>query len=204
MYRILSQAGFHIVAVDYRGYADSTGYPCEESVVDDSVAAYNWIKHQNPKARIIVWGHSLGSAIATKLVARLVNDPPLCLILETPFNNLYEAAYNYPLSALIKPHPLCDWGFMGGFARQQLYFKTDENLLHVKVPILIVHGEDDIIVPYKLGRKLYDTVMAANSELDIEFVTIDGKFNYGHKHLWKAPELPGIIVSFYERVAHNA
>ena len=82
LYKVFSRAGYHVLIFDYRGYGDSTGSPCEDGVVADSLAVYKWITHHNPKASVTVWGHSLGTAIATKLVRELQkeNDPPGCLV----------------------------------------------------------------------------------------------------------------------------
>lgn len=205
LYKVLALSGFHVICFDYRGFGDSTGSPSENKVVFDSLAMYRWIRHENSQASVIIWGHSLGSAIATKLVAELHerNDPPAGLILEAPFNNLHDAAFSHPLASAMKFLPWFSWAFLEPLQSEQLLFETDINVHNVHIPILILHAEDDGIVPYKLGKRLYDTVMATSPNKPMEFVSFDGLHGYGHKHMWKAPELPTIVIMFAEKLYEN-
>ncbi len=57
----LNQLGYHVLAIDYRGYGDSTGFPSETALVEDLVLLHNFIKSYQNQSRIYLWGHSLGT-----------------------------------------------------------------------------------------------------------------------------------------------
>lgn len=71
LYRLLSAMNMHVLAVDYRGYGDSTGRPTEDGVVTDAKAIYNYAKKLDPAKPIIVYGHSMGTGVAARAVAEL-------------------------------------------------------------------------------------------------------------------------------------
>jgi pimeloyl-ACP methyl ester carboxylesterase len=61
LYEQLSQLGLHVIALDYRGYGDSTGDPTEENVVKDALFTYEYFLKLAPHATFYIWGHSLGT-----------------------------------------------------------------------------------------------------------------------------------------------
>ena len=70
---MLLSLGYYVLALDYRGYGDSTNIkPSEDSVVSDARAALDWLTNKlGDKAKIIVWGHSLGSSFSNMVVLHL-------------------------------------------------------------------------------------------------------------------------------------
>lgn len=202
LYKILSKAGFHVVTFDYRGYGDSTGYPSEEGLVDDSLSVYKWIKSHSGNSPVYIWGHSLGSAVATKTAKKLneAGEEFSGLILESPFNNFVEAASNHPFTAPFRVLPWFTWVFIEGIKMNNIRFASDENISGVTAKTLVLHATDDGIVPYDLGRKLYDAAVRTKKG-SIEFVTFDGVHGYGHKHIHKAPNLPDVIRKFTSNIS---
>ncbi|ELU01147.1 hypothetical protein CAPTEDRAFT_149451 [Capitella teleta] len=198
MYQILSGAGFHVIAIDYRGFGDSAGYPSEQGVCADAMAAFKWIRKHSKKSPVYIWGHSLGSAVATK-VARKISSQGLSLsgvILEAPFNNIKSAVWEYPLAKPFVMMPWFSWVFLEALKANEIYFTTDEHIAAVTAPVLILHAEDDGIVPIFLGRKLYETALANKAIGGVRFHTFSAEHAYGHKHMHKAPELASIISDF--------
>ena len=68
--------GYHVLAIDYRGYGDSSilKRPNQTSLVEDGLAAFNWLqKYSHPTASIFIWGHSLGTGVASKLAHDLTH-----------------------------------------------------------------------------------------------------------------------------------
>lgn len=204
LYRVLSRAGFHVVTFDYRGYGDSSGYPSEDGIVEDSLSVFKWIQRQNSKSMIFIWGHSLGSGVATKTAKKLneAGEHFSGLILESPFNNFIEAASNHPLTIPFRVMPWFSWVFIEGIKMNNILFASDENIAGVTAKTLILHAEDDGIVPYMLGRKLYNAALQTKKG-GVEFVSFDGHLNYGHKHIHKAPDLPDIIRNFTSLVTEK-
>lgn len=108
LYQVLRELGYHVLALDYRSYGDSTKVsPSELGVVRDAIAVYNYITSftKNP---VFLWGHSLGTGIATHMLSMLAknNVPgPRALVLESPFNNINEEIRAHPMSKLFRNLP---------------------------------------------------------------------------------------------------
>jgi uncharacterized protein len=138
---------------DYRGYGRSEGSPTIAGVLQDARAARAWLakKAGTAESKIVLTGQSLGAAIAVELAA---DGGARGLVLENAFSSLKDvAAYHYgPLSWMAS-------GKLNSVASIPKY----------KGPLLISHGDADTIVPYALGRKLFD---AANEPK--EWVGIPG------------------------------
>ncbi len=146
--------GLGLLAVEYRGYGASTGTPSETGFLSDAQAAYDWLIAQGvAPASIVLVGESLGTAVATKLAARVQAS---ALLLEAPYSSVVDvAAARYwfvPVRALIRHQ-----------------FNAIADIGKVKMPILIQHGTEDATVPFVFGQKLF----AAASEPK-EFITVPG------------------------------
>jgi pimeloyl-ACP methyl ester carboxylesterase len=153
-----TELGYHVLAVDYPGYGKSPGTPSEENCYRSAALAYQWARKRFPAEKIIIYGRSLGSGIASWLAAR---QPAQQLILETPFPNI-PAVFRYRASALLIPLPL------------KTSFPVADYLNQVDYPVTIFHGTRDLIIPYKVALALHPTVGADR------FITIAGA---GHKNL---------------------
>lgn len=198
--KLLTSLDFHVVTIDYRGYADSTGHPSEDGVVDDSHFMYRWIKERSGASQVVLWGHSLGAAITTKLAKRLCEEgvDPHGVILESPFNNIRDAALSHPFAAPFQHIPFYKKLILDSVAQNNVFFTSDENIAAVKSPVIIMHAEDDLVIPYDLGLKLYKSAQQKRPEDSgpLQFVPLKASFGYGHKHIFQAPELPEIIKNF--------
>jgi len=103
--KLRNELKYHVFAFDYRGYGDSTGRPTEQGLVRDARFIYDWIhKFDNGRRKIYLWGHSLGTAVAVQLAARLSDDESTSLggiIMEGAFTNIHEALKNTLASNVI-------------------------------------------------------------------------------------------------------
>lgn len=138
----LSDLGFaSVLAVNYRGYGASSGSPSQQALYDDALRIYDYaIEHGAEPHRIIVFGRSLGSGVATMLAARRTVAGA---ILVTPFDRLSAvAASHYPMFPvrLLLRHP----------------FPSDEWAKNARAPALILAAERDTIVPPSHARVLAD------------------------------------------------
>jgi fermentation-respiration switch protein FrsA (DUF1100 family) len=137
----LAALGADVLLLDYRGYGLSEGRPDEKGVYADARAGLEHLQigRAFPLGRIVVFGRSLGGAVAVDLAA----DRPLAgLILESTFTSIAEmarAAVGIPLGGLIGRR-----------------FPADEKIARVRCPILFFHGSRDRIVPFELGRRLFE------------------------------------------------
>lgn len=173
----LRELSCSLFILDYRGYGKSSGKITEEGIYEDAKAAYHWLVERGfPQERILLYGRSLGSAPALYLAERF---RPRALILETPFSSLKDLArYHYPFLPPGLP----------------LFFSMD-NLSRAKnleIPVLILHGDQDEIVPLTQARRLY-----AHFSGEKEFVVIPGGH---HNDLSFFPAHRAALKAFVERI----
>ncbi len=153
--RRLNQLGLSVVIFDYRGYGQSEGSPSEQGILDAARAARAWLARKAgvPESEIVLFGDSLGGAVMVDLAAK---DGARGLILDHTFTSLPDvAAHHYP------------WLPVRALMRIRLDSLSKIGDYHG--PLLQLHGNADTIVPYKLGRKLFE---AANEPK--WFVTVEG------------------------------
>jgi len=170
-------------------------------VIADGHTVYSHVREligRGSSPPLIVWGHSLGSAVASALVSELcqMGDPPHALILESPFNNIRDEIREHPMAFLWRKMPFFDWFFAGSLHRSDVAFFSDQALKDVHLPILILHAKDDQVVPYRLGKKLYLSVLQsrlAGRSKPVIFKSFEAEFGYAHIYLYSAPELGEIM-----------
>jgi fermentation-respiration switch protein FrsA (DUF1100 family) len=141
-----TELGCHVLYFDYRGYAENSGKPTENDLARDAEGVWNFAvdELQVPPARIIVWGESLGGGVATRLTSELCNagTPPRGLMLRGTFTSLVDAAsYHYPWLPV-------RWVLVDRFP-------SIERIAAVTCPLLIIHGQQDTIVPFEQGERLF-------------------------------------------------
>jgi len=133
-------AGFGVMFLSYRGYGASTGSPTEAGLVADANAAYDWLVKQNiSPSRIVLVGESLGTGVAVQLAAR---KPVGAIALEAPFTSTADVAR------------LSYWWLPVGLLMKD-QFKSIDFLKDVHVPLLVMHGTDDRLIPVEMGKALY-------------------------------------------------
>ncbi|KAI3363545.1 hypothetical protein L3Q82_012150 [Scortum barcoo] len=185
---VLSSLSYHVVTFDYRGWGDSDGSPSEGGMTSDALFIYDRLKQRlDLKTPLYIWGHSLGTG-----------SPPDALILESPFTNIREEAKSHPFSMVYRYLPGFDWFFLDAITANNIRFASDENVNHISCPVLILHAEDDSVVPFHLGKKLYN--LAAQSKSlsghKVQFVPFPSSLAYKHKFIYRSPELPNILRVF--------
>lgn len=143
----LRRAGFSVLAVDYRGWGDSAAIvPSEDSIMADAWQAWGeLVRRQDQPGRRVIFGHSMGSAVAVGLASRLRHGRDYgALALESAFTRLPDVA--------------AEAGFWGriGAAVTTLRFDAISRIAAVDAPIWMLHGDADRTVPVVLGRRLRD------------------------------------------------
>ncbi len=138
---VLTAAGFDVLLFDYRGYGHSSGTPSEQGTYRDARAALSCLLGQPDVdcARVLYLGESLGGAVALELA---LAHPPAGLVLLSAFTSVREMGrlhYGMIPTALVPD------------AYPSLRLIAD-----LRAPLLVLHGEDDMIVPVEQGRALFD------------------------------------------------
>ncbi|XP_033873275.3 lysophosphatidylserine lipase ABHD12-like [Acipenser ruthenus] len=200
LYKVLSSLGYHVVTFDYRGWGDSDGSPSEGGMTADAIFMYDWVKKRSRSHPLYIWGHSLGTGVASNLARHLSErgSPPEALILESPFTNIREEAKSHPFSVIYRNLPGFDWFFLDPITASGIRFANDENVKHISCPMLILHAEDDTVVPFHLGKKLY-TIAASSPSLrghKVQFIPFQKALGYRHKFIYRSPELSHILRDF--------
>lgn len=150
----IARRGYGVLAVDYRGYGVSTGHPTERGLYRDVDAVVNVVAaSRNSPAPLIYWGRSLGTTMAAYAGTQ---HQPDALILEAGFPDARSLIRSSP--------PLA---FLSVFSTYR--FPTAKFLQQVHVPVLVMHGDHDQVVPFELGRALFAQVTGPK-----RFVTIAG------------------------------
>lgn len=149
----LARHNYHILVFDYRGYGKSTGKPSEQGLYADADAVWLWTQQNLKPGKIVLFGRSLGSAVASYLASKTATD---LLILETPFDNL-QGAVNPVFRPLVRMFPL------------RYTFPTIDRVAQIPGRKLIFHGTDDPVVSLGSALKLKSVLQSAD-----EFIILEG------------------------------
>jgi pimeloyl-ACP methyl ester carboxylesterase len=163
--------GYDFFMVDYRGFGKSKGERSEPILYSDAQTIYKWLTENYDEEKIIIYGRSLGSGIATRIAAW---NSPKMLILDSPYYSFYHQIFR-----------------MGGFLLPlkwllKYQIRTDQFIKKVTCPIFFLHGRKDRLMPYTDSEKL----MAKNPTLAQLFIIEKGghnnlpTFDEYHEHLY--------------------
>ena len=125
----------------WRGFSGNKGKPTEQGLYEDARSAIKWLIEKGIlEENIIIYGESLGTGIATEIAQ---NKKYAGVILESPFTSMVAAAKSkypiFPVKLLLKDK-----------------YESDKKIKNIKSPILIMHGEVDKIVPFWMGKKMFE------------------------------------------------
>lgn len=147
---MMLEDGFGVFYLNNRGYGGSGGSPTETNNVADAIAAYDDLARRGvPASKIVAYGESLGSGQAVRLAAE---RPVAGVVLEAPLTSTIDVARSVyfwlPLELLIADQ-----------------YNIERSIGAVRAPLLILHGEQDEVIPVEMGRRIY---RAANQPKRIE------------------------------------
>jgi fermentation-respiration switch protein FrsA (DUF1100 family) len=137
----LSKFDVNFLIVAYRGFSGNQGKPSEQGLYEDARSTLDWLKTKGIKEKnIILYGESLGTAVAIETAQ---NKNFAGIILESPFTSMVELAQKYypvlPVKYLLKDK-----------------YETIKKLSNINSPLLVLHGRLDAIVPFTMGKKLFE------------------------------------------------
>ncbi len=134
-----ARRGLGVLLFDYRGYGQSSGKPSEQAFREDALAAWDWLTARGVEpGRIVAFGRSIGGAPAVHLAGR---KPVRALILEGAFTSGQDMA------RLI-------FGFIPVYPLMKNRWEVEEGLAGIDLPVLLIHGTADQVVPFELGERL--------------------------------------------------
>jgi alpha-beta hydrolase superfamily lysophospholipase len=165
--RNMQALGFAVLAIDYRGFGRSTDtLPSEDTVDEDARDAWGWLLAKYPQRDYYIFGHSLGGAIGVRLATEVTGAKGL--IVEGTFTSIPDVFQTMK------------WGWLPitGLITQR--FDSADRIASVKVPVLIVHGNSDSLIPPELGRELYERAVAPK-----RFLLVEGGTHYSTNGMGK-------------------
>ncbi len=136
-----------VFVFDYRGYGNSEGAPSEQGLYLDAEAALEYTRNRTglePEEGIVYFGRSLGAAVAVELATRY---PPRALVLESPFTSIQDMAQ--------KTHPVVSRLVPLSFIVQSR-FDALAKIRQVHKPVMVLHGDQDDLIPIDMGRALFE------------------------------------------------
>ena len=131
----------NILLISWRGFSGNKGSPTENNLYSDAKASINWLNEQGVNnGQIILYGESLGSGVAVELGKENNFNS---IILESPFTSIENSAKIYypylPVRLLLKDR-----------------YDSISKIKMIKTPILIMHGKKDDVVPFSMGKELFE------------------------------------------------
>jgi alpha-beta hydrolase superfamily lysophospholipase len=152
----LRRRGFSVLAVDYRGYGESSGSSNERGLYRDAKATAQEFAQRLRRSDVpvIYWGRSIGCPVAASAISI---ERPDAVVLESPMPDVRTILRTNPLLWLLS--------FFSSYR-----FNTPHHLAGYQGPLLVIHGDRDSIVPFSAGRRVFESAPTANKT----FVTIAG------------------------------
>ncbi|MEO6363075.1 MAG: alpha/beta hydrolase, partial [Caldimonas sp.] len=154
--------GFSVLAIDYRGFGNSTDAPpSEKAALEDAQAAWAWLGQRRPGHDRYVLGYSLGGAVAVQLAVlqgASKASAPAGVILESTFTSMHDMFRSLR------------WGWLPITALITERFDSLGQIGQVSAPLLVVHGSADAFVPPRFGRALYEQAGAVKKR----FLLVEG------------------------------
>jgi len=151
--KFLIEAGYGVLAVEYRGYGGNPGTPREAGLIADGRAAFAFVAAQGiPDSAIVLYGESLGTGVAVQLAAE---HHVRAMILRSPYTSIAEVA------ALQLPYIPARW-----LVRDR--FDSLARIGANNAPLFIFHGAHDTLIPLALGRKLFAAAHEPKTWLTVE------------------------------------
>lgn len=160
-----------VLLFDYRGYGLSEGSPDEAGTYADARAAYGWLRErgQAPE-RIVLFGESLGAAVALELA---LGAEARALVLESPFTSVPDMARAHYWFLPVWPLVRTRYDNLGKVAR-------------LRMPLLVLHGDQDEIVPFAQGRRVFEAAPEPKGFHAIRAAGHNDTYLVGGKGYWRA------------------
>ena len=149
----LNELNLNVLIISWRSFSGNSGKPNETNLYGDTKKAVKWLNERGVETKnIILYGESLGTGVAVEIgQTNKFNS----IILESPYTSMIKAAKIYypylPVKFLLKDK-----------------YDSEKKIKNIKTPILIMHGKKDNIVPFYMGKKLFETANEPKKFLQIE------------------------------------
>jgi len=167
------QSGFGLLLLSYRGYGGSQGKPSEQGLYEDARAALYFLNHRGIQTHcIVLLGESLGTGVAVQMAREFQVG---ALVLQSPYTSLADAGKKhypmFPIHTLLRDR-----------------FDSIQKMKEITIPVLVIHGDRDFVVPITLGKKIYTQ---ANEPKTLHIYP-----GGGHSDL---PDITSVVIDFLKK-----
>ncbi len=151
-YALLRRLGLNVLAPEYRGFSGLAGRPTEDGLAADALAAYRYLRSTGvPASRIIVYGWSLGSAVAVRLSDEVESAAVILEGAPSSIAALGQRQYPFfPIRLVMRNR-----------------FESIGRIAGIRAPILFLHSPEDAVVPFEDGRRLYEAATAKKTLVEV-------------------------------------
>jgi uncharacterized protein len=165
-----SRLRLDVLLFDYRGYGQSEGSPDEPGTYRDARAAYRWLRERQGEERIVIFGESLGSAVALELA---LDAPARALVLESPFTSIPDMARAvYPFLPI--------WPLV------RTRYDNLAKVPRLRMPLLVLHGDRDDVVPFAQGKRVFEAAPEPKRLFAIPGASHNDTYLVGGEAYWSA------------------
>lgn len=174
---VVELTGASVLIPEYRGYAGIPGSPTYESASSDARGALSFAIDSMRAVDIVLFGHSLGSAVATELAMRMqdAGDPLRALVLESPFTSAMEMAARM----MVPPIPWL-WSRIS-----RVHYDTRKLVARLDVPVHVAHGTRDLNIPSRMGVQVFRAARIPGELLLVPTAGHNDVADVGRERYWQ-------------------
>jgi fermentation-respiration switch protein FrsA (DUF1100 family) len=172
---LMERAQVTVFIPEYRGYAGIPGSPTYKSAASDARGALAYVQRELRPVRIVLFGHSLGSAIATELALHMSAAVPAALVLQSPFSSARDMAARM----FVPPIPWL-WRQIS-----RVHYDTRAAVARMDVPVYVAHGTRDLNIPARMGRQVFHAARRPGTLLLVDGAGHNDVADAGRERYWR-------------------
>ncbi len=174
-HELSTRAGVTVLVPEYRGYGGIPGTPSYESATADARGALAYALDSLRATDVVIYGHSLGTAIGSELATHMGASPPRALVLQSPFTSAQAMA----MRMMVPPIP----GLWPRISR--VPYDTRALVSELDIPVFVSHGTRDITIPARMGREVFEAARNRGELLIVERAGHNDVADEGGERYWK-------------------
>ena len=173
-HELADRAEVAVFVPEYRGYAGIRGVPSYATAASDARGALDFVRGMRP-ARTVLFGHSLGTAIAADVAELMAPDVPAALVMQSPFTSAREMAARM----LVPPIPWL-WRRIS-----RVHYDTRAIVARLESPVWVAHGTRDVVIPLRMGLQVFAAARRQGELLVVEGAGHNDVADIGGERYWQ-------------------